>query len=44
MLKKLPDRFKEGEKLISNSFILEENMPFWSNRIIHVLIPEIDLD
>jgi hypothetical protein len=42
MLKKLPNRQKEGEKLISKSFFLEENMPYWSNRIIHVLIPEID--
>ena len=43
MLKVLPNRMKEGEKMMTESFDLEELIPFWSNRIIHISLPELDL-
>jgi len=43
MLTRIPDRQKEGEKLITEAYSLADQMPFWSNKIIHVCIPELDL-
>lgn len=43
MLTKIPNRQKEGEKLLSEAYSLADQLPFWSNKMIHVCIPDLDL-
>jgi hypothetical protein len=43
MLKKLPNRSRESEKLMKESYQVANRLPGWSNKLIHVNIPEFIL-
>lgn len=39
MLKKMPNRYKEGEKLIAQAYTIADYLPFWSNKLVHICLP-----
>lgn len=43
MLKKIDKRQKEGENLIAQAYSLAEELPYWSNKLVHICIPEMEL-
>lgn len=43
LLKKNPKRYKEGEALVAEAYEISDYLPFWSNKLIHVSIPEMEI-
>ncbi|KRW98750.1 Cyclic nucleotide-binding protein [Pseudocohnilembus persalinus] len=43
LLKKNADRYKEGEALIAQAYELSDILPFWSNKLVHVCIPDLEV-
>ncbi|CAD8082192.1 unnamed protein product [Paramecium primaurelia] len=43
MLKKMPNRSNEGEQLIIKAQQIAEELPYWSNRQVHVIIPDFEI-
>ncbi|CAD8115906.1 unnamed protein product [Paramecium sonneborni] len=43
MLKKMPNRSSEGEQLIIKAQQIAEELPYWSNRQVHVIIPDFEI-
>lgn len=43
MISKMPDREAEGQQLITRAIQMAEYLPYWSNRLVHVIVPDFEI-